>query len=373
MFIQVYRDRLAVFEAMIDGSCGQKDQREPMFVQKRLGCGAKTGWSDLDIAIAAAASFLSTNGAVPPINTSSDSAEFTVKAGARLVQSVDAISSIVDDPFLLGRIAALHALSDLFASNAAPHSALAILSLPSSLAHMQKDDITQILAGAMMALHEHGAYLAGGHTTQSQDLQIGFAVTGIANDQPLYQPKDGDMLVLTKPLGVGTIMAGHMKGHAAATGRLRDEAMNVMATSNGLAAKAFQQFGHFSMTDVTGFGLGRHCLSLLSAVGDGSASAQFIAEEMPIIEGAEILANDGVVSSLNSKNASAAPIITSRGVGLPLSLLHDPQTGGGLLAIVPAGKAATICDAMAGHAYPAVVIGKLHLDGKTQLTMDASW
>ena len=130
-----------------------------------LGCGAKTGFSDLEKGIAEAETFLKQQGIdLKRIDTRGDSAVFTLPEG-KIVQSVDAISAIVDDPFMLGRIAALHALSDLIASHAKPHSALAILTLPHAFSRLQKTDITLILAGAMKALHEHGAVLAGGHTS----------------------------------------------------------------------------------------------------------------------------------------------------------------------------------------------------------------
>lgn len=316
---------------------GTTKAKDPALLAMRcLGCGAKTGWSDLDAAIRGAEAFLIDQGHDLPrrLDTAGDSARFPAPDG-ELVQSVDAISALVDDPFLLGRIAALHALSDLFASHARPHSALAILTLPSALAALQKDDITQLLAGAMLALNHHGAELKGGHTSQADNMQVGFAVTGIDRGGKPYAPVDGDAVILTKPLGVGMVMAAHMKGHPLATGKLRDQALSVMATSNGPAAEVLSAQGRLPMTDVTGFGLARHAASLLAGL--GTASVEISAADLPVLEGVMALARDGVESSLTSANAAAAPVTGTS--SLPRALLHDPQTGGGLLAIVPKAKA----------------------------------
>ncbi|MGU9962254.1 MAG: selenide, water dikinase SelD [Candidatus Puniceispirillales bacterium WSBS_2018_MAG_OTU23] len=348
-----------------------------LMAMRCLGCGAKTGWSDLDTAIRNAADFLAAQngelkplGAIP-IDTTHDSASFPPPASGKngfsgnIVQSIDAISPLVDDAFLLGRIAALHALSDLFASHATPHSALAILTIPSALASLQKDDITQLLAGAMVAFSEHGAYLAGGHTAEARDAQIGFAVTGFALEGRGYTPKDGDAIILTKPIGIGMVMAAHRQAHPLATGAMRGDAIAVMTRSNGHAADVFRKFGRFPMTDVTGFGLGRHLLSLLSGLKTGSAMLK--ADALPVLDGAIQLAMDGVQSSLAGQNAISAPIKTN--IAFPSALLHDPQTGGGLLAIVPQAKAKAILAAL--HKIgdtDAAIIGKFKQDG-AQITL----
>ena len=343
-----------------------------------LGCGAKTGFSDLDAGIAAAEMFLKQQGLIVDhaINTTADSAVTVMPAGA-LVQSVDAISALVDDPFMLGRIAALHALSDLFASHAQPRSALALLTLPHAFSTLQKNDITQILAGAMQALHQHGAVLAGGHTSAGAELQVGFAVTGIASDKTLYRPQDGDALILTKPLGIGVVMAAHAQGHALADGLARQSAIDVMAQSNGGAADVLSRSGLYPMTDVTGFGLARHGLSLLASLGDDSestpprhstASLVLDLDQLPILSPALSLAEDGVASSLFHANQQAAPIAGATHPAHPaLPLIYDPQTGGGLLAIVPKAKAQAICSDLRSAQLDAALIGHISLDGLAQI------
>jgi selenide,water dikinase len=349
------------------------DEDDPALLAMRcLGCGAKTGWADLREALVAAEAYIRLETGkkltAPSVDVTSDSAVLPLSGQspkAKMVQSVDAISALVDDPYKLGRIAALHAMSDLFASHARPHHALAMLTLPVALADLQKDDIIQLLAGAMLAFHENGAYLAGGHTAQSRDLQVGFAVTGFTDNMPLYDVQDGDALIITKPLGVGMIMAGHMKGHPDATGVLREAAIDVMSRSNGTAASIIGKFGTFPMTDVTGFGLIRHCYSLLGNIGDGAHSALINTNAIPLIDGVLALARDGVESSLATKNAAAAPVQGKS--DLPPAILYDPQTGGGLLAVVPVGQVKDIMAALLAAGQDAAHIGRVKTDGKAQI------
>lgn len=358
----------------------ESDQRDDpaLLAMRCLGCGAKTGWSDLNQALQRAEDYVSRHlGAdlsTPSLDVTSDSAELMlddIKANHKMVQSVDAISAIVDDPFLLGRIAALHALSDIYASCAKPHHALAVLTLPSAMADLQKDDITQLLAGAMCAFHENGAYLAGGHTAQANDLQVGFAVTGFAKNTAFYAPRDGDAIILTKPLGIGLIMAAHRQGHPLATGALRQAAIDVMSQSNGIAANCLEKFGAFPMTDVTGFGLVRHGYSLLSSIGDGLGSAEIMTSALPVIEGAEALAEDGMGSSILSKNMASAQIESDHQA--PTSLLYDPQTGGGLMAIVPHDKVQDIIASLIDCGHHAAHIGWFRQDGEALIRIKETW
>ncbi len=348
-----------------------------------LGCGAKTGWSDLGAAITAAGAYV--KGAVHvtadvAVDVTSDAAQLAVEDmpkhdGGAMVQSVDAISALVDDPFVLGRIAALHALSDLYASNAEPHHGLAVLTLPSALAALQKDDITQVLAGAMVAFDECGAYIAGGHTAQADAMQVGFAVTGFTDGTPLYTPKNGDALILTKPLGTGLVLAGHNHGHELATGVMRDAAIAVMCQSNGDAAAVLKRFDTFPMTDVTGFGLLRHGLSLLARIGDGSGSAVLFTSALPVLDGAKELAMKGIESSITAMNKAAAPFTDSRDEhdDMPEAVLYDPQTGGGLLAIVPHEQVQDIMSELRMAGHDAAHIGWFKDDGHARFEVSTTW
>lgn len=336
-----------------------------------LGCAAKAGWQSLDQGLASAIDHLGMT--APEMITSSpighDSAVTDTDGGVSenvLVQSVDALTAVVDDPFLLGRIAALHALSDLYASNAKPLTALALLTLPSALAKLQQDDITQILAGAMLALAEDNTQIIGGHTSESSALQVGFSVTGIRpRNLNLPRPLDGDALILTKPLGTGIIMAAHARGLDGADGEIRHKAIDVMSRSNGKAASLLENHGPLMMTDVTGFGLARHLRSLLDRCEGRSLSAECTHASLPVIPGVMDLARQGISSSLAGMNEKSAPLITLGDIDS--RLYFDPQTGGGLLAIVPQDRIATLLNDAVKLGIPIHPIGHIRDDSMSQI------
>ena len=240
-----------------------------------LGCAAKASHTVLANALEDAVSLAVSNGAdpalMPEAGIETDAAIMDAPpAGHHLVQSVDVLSEIVSDPFMLGRIAAVHALSDLYAALATPTSALAIINLPEANLSIQTNQLTQILAGGLFALSEAGVRLNGGHTSEGGALSVGFSVTGHSKKKPPMAPVDpgsGDdlVLVLTKPLGTGVIMAGHMQlvakaqwvdGRDQADGRIKPA-----------SRKCFFAKGCFGATDITGFGLARHAQNLSLRLG----------------------------------------------------------------------------------------------------------
>ena len=342
------------------------DDSDPALADMRcLGCGAKAGYGTLHDALTEAGQLVSQQ--YPDSNPfdaiTSDSSEISLN-GAKIIQSVDAISALVDDPFMLGMIAARHAMSDLFASNAEPKAALAIITLPSARTQLQQDDISQLMTGAMLALHEDGASLTGGHTSEGETMQIGFAISGIATAGSVTRPKKGDVLILTKPLGSGIIMAAHGQGMRQANGHIRAEAIANMAQSNGPAARIIRAYGNLPMTDVTGFGLARHTLSLLSRGGD-DLSVTFSHTALPLLTGVERLIDLGARSSLHGMNSRAAPVIMETG-GSDV-IYHDPQTGGGLLvAVAPADADGLLAD-LTGAGLIAAAIGRIDADGAHQI------
>ena len=339
------------------GDAGAAEDDPASAAMRCLGCGAKLGFDTLDHAIAAAGENLRAlhpDAAVPP-SVLGDSSR-TAFGGRTLVQSVDALSAIVDDPFTLGRIAALHALSDLYASHATPLEALALLTLPPATAALQREDAAQILAGAMVALAEDGVRLAGGHTAEGPAMQVGFAVTGEEADGAAPQLAGGEALVLTKALGTGVVMAAHGAGSRLADGECRERAIASMARSNKGAADLFAGHGRYAMTDVTGFGLARHALSLLERQGR-KMSAVFDDDAVPMIEGAERLIGAGFRSSLAGMNRRAAPL--AGGDGDTPAIYHDPQTGGGLLAAVPRGQLGGLLADFEKEGRPLFVIGEV--------------
>ena len=272
------------------------------------------------------------------------------------VQTVDYFKAFVDDPYLFGRIAALNAVSDLYAMNARPFSALAIATLPYARGPVQEAQLFELLSGATRTLRELGVVLAGGHTTEGSELALGFAVTGYAEEDRLFQKSQlqpGDALLLTKPLGSGALLAAWMRGECQAT--WYEKLVRTMLISNKIAAEICNECGVTACTDVTGFGLAGHLLEMLDA---SRVSARLSGKVVPLHDGFTDVVSRGIVSSLHGDNAK----MSCRVQGLsPLpAWLFDPQTSGGLLAGVKPVRVEATLRRLREAGYPdAVVIGEI--------------
>jgi selenide,water dikinase len=272
------------------------------------------------------------------------------------VQTVDYFKAFVDDPYLFGRIAALNAVSDLYAMNARPFTALAIATLPQARGPVQEGQLFEMLSGALQSLREQGVVLTGGHTTEGNELALGFSVTGFAEEGRLFQKgnlKPGDRLILTKPLGSGALLAAWMRGECRAGWFAR--LVESMLLANKSAGEVFREAGVTACTDVTGFGLAGHLLEMLDA---SKASARLRAKDVPLYPGfAEVVAR-GIVSSLHRDNARSACRVQATDP-FP-AWLFDPQTSGGLLAAVrPEAVAQTIEKLHRAGCSAASVIGEV--------------
>jgi selenide,water dikinase len=215
-----------------------------------------------------------------------------------------------------------------------------------------------MLYGANEALKEAGAALVGGHSSEGVDLSLGLSVTGIADPARLMRKggaRPGDTLLLTKPIGVGTLFAADMRGKA--IGRWIAAAMRSMCVSNAPAAQVFLDHGATACTDVTGFGLLGHLLEMLTASG---ADAEIDLNAIPTLDGAVESASAGYLSSLHPQNIRAADAIEGAPAEHPVyPLLFDPQTAGGLLAAVPEGRADEVVEALEEAGCAAAKIGRV--------------
>ena len=266
-----------------------------------------------------------------------DSAMLAVPAGKVLVQSVDYFRAFIDDPFQFGAIAANHALGDVFAMGAEPQSVLAIATVPYGREKIVEETLYELLAGAIKILDPTGAVLVGGHSAEGAELAFGLTVNGLVEPNNVLRKqglKPGDKLILTKPLGTGTLFAADMRRKA--KGSWVADAIQAMLQSNQLAAKCLQKHHAASCTDVTGFGLLGHLVEMTRASG---VDAQVNIEQLPLLEGARECVAAGIVSSLQEQNIRLRRAI--KNIELAAShadypLLFDPQTAGGLLAGIPA-------------------------------------
>jgi selenide,water dikinase len=263
-----------------------------------------------------------------------------------IVQSLDILREIVPDPWLMGRIAANHALSDLYACGARPVSALAAITLPFAAGRIALRDLTQILAGALHEFAAVGCVLNGGHTMHGAELGVGFAVNGVApsggdSSWSKRGAQPGDRLVLTRPLGTGVLFAAHMQ--LAVDGRHVHAAIDSMLEGNAVAAQLASSFDINACTDVTGFGLLGHLREML---GD-TLGARLDVAALPVLAGAREALQAGYRSTMHSANqlSANAALNTDTSVDSALKeLLYDPQTSGGLLIALPQATAQAFCN-----------------------------
>ncbi len=321
------------------------------------GCGAKVGPATLSRVLSELASEYP--GRCDPV--AEDAAP--IPASGRIVQSLDLLRQMVADPWLMGRIAANHALSDLYACGARPVSALAAVILPFAGASIQRRDLKQMLAGALEEFSRVDCVLAGGHSMQGPELALGFAVNGVpmSPDRGLLSKnglRAGDRLILTKALGTGALFAAHMQ--LAADGRHVKAASDNMLLSNGPAAELALARGASACTDITGFGLVGHLLEMLGT----ELGASLELASLPLLEGALAAIEQGIFSSSHQANSAVAPP-DFKALGERGQLLFDPQTSGGLLIGIAPDVAIQLCEELVVAGYrDARIIGEVTAGGR---------
>ncbi|MBW4516433.1 MAG: selenide, water dikinase SelD [Timaviella obliquedivisa GSE-PSE-MK23-08B] len=290
-----------------------------------------------------------------------DAAVVTVPLGKVMVQTVDHFRALVNDPFLFGQICANHCLSDLFAMGAMPQSALAIATLPYASELKQEEMLYQLLSGTLKVLNQSQAMLIGGHTTEGAELSLGLSCNGLADPEKIWRKSDmkpGQVLILTKALGTGTLFAADMRLQA--KGRWIEAAIASMLLSNQGAAECLRTHGVTACTDVTGFGLLGHLVEMVRA---SNVAVELQIDAIAVLPGAYETIQKGILSSLHPQNLQVASCIHNLGQieCHPLyPLLFDPQTSGGLLATVPAEQAIVCLKALHSAGYTeSRVVGKV--------------
>ncbi len=311
------------------------------------------------------------------VSKTGDDAAILDLHGSRQVISTDHLRAFTEDPWMFARIAAIHAMGDIWAMGAQPQAVLASVVLPRMNERLQKEMLQEIMTGAAGVVREAGADLVGGHTTLGAELTLGFTVTGLANQAPvlLSGARPRDVLILTKPLGSGTILAGEMA--LKARGAWVETALAFMAQSQGEAAAILtgsSGTGTLSngglpvahaMTDVTGFGLAGHLMGILEASG---MAARLDLDAVCFMEGAVALASQEVRSTLYPANRTAIDAVSCPD-DPRAHLLFDPQTAGGLLAAVAQEHCDGMLDRLREAGYTAACIGVIK-PGPPFLTVD---
>jgi selenide,water dikinase len=275
-------------------------------------------------------------------DTADDAGVVQLSETIAIVQTADFFTPIVDDPYWFGRIAATNAMSDVYAMGGRPVSALNLVAFP--LETLGADVLREILRGGLEAAQAAGVSIVGGHSIDDPEPKYGMAVTGVVDPRAVLTNaggRAGDALVLTKPLGAGAVATGLKRGLADEA--LVARAVDVMTTLNDVGAEQARAAGAHALTDVTGFGLLGHVHELAAASG---LAAELDAAAIPAIDGVlALLADDRAVAGGSRRNRADAEDFTvwDDAVAEPLRrLASDAMTSGGLLAAVPAGRAASV-------------------------------
>ena len=295
--------------------------------------------------------------------TFDDAGVFLVADDLALVQTVDFFAPIVDDPYTFGRIAAVNALSDVYAMGGEPLTALNIVGFPASAAPLEV--LTEILRGGQDAVHEAGAFIVGGHSIIDEEIKYGLAVTGRADPRRLLTnagAKPGDRLVLTKPLGTG-ILSTAAKSRAMPEEIYRGMIVS-MSALNRDASRAALALGAICATDITGFGLLGHVSHVARA---SDVSLDIRVRDVPMLLGAREAWRDGARTGGAERNLPyLEPLVNWGAAGEEdRALLVDPQTSGGLLVALPAAVARDYIARVAG----AVEIGAVTTRGTHAISL----
>jgi selenide, water dikinase len=305
------------------------------------GCGCKIGPAQLRPIVAGLALPADPRVLVGTA-TSDDAGVVRLTDDLAIVQTVDFFTPIVDDPYAFGRIAATNALSDVYAMGATPVSALNLVAYP--LERLGPEVLAEILRGGADAAAAAGAAIVGGHSIDDPEPKYGLAVTGTVHPDRILTNaggRAGDVLVLTKPLGAGTVATAIKRGLADAA--LVERAIAVMTTLNDRAGEQALAAGAHALTDVTGFGLLGHLHELAAASG---VAAEVDAHAVPAIDGVlDLLGDERALAGGSQRNRADAEHYARFADGVPeprRRLVCDAMTSGGLLAAVDPAQAATV-------------------------------
>ncbi len=300
-------------------------------------------------------------------STADDAGVVRLSDDLAIVQTIDFFPPMVDDPTWFGRVGAANAISDVYAMGGVPVSAVAVYGLPADLPTWVPP---AILNGAIDVLNECETPLVGGHTVKDKEIKFGLCVTGTVHPDRIVTNSDakaGDKLVLTKPLGSGYLCTA-IKNESIAPEHA-EQVMRIMATVNAAGAKAMVEVGVNAATDITGFGVLGHAISMADASG---VTIRLDAAAAPWIDGlAGYIAPKNTCGGLNRNLAYANDHATFEGgTDEQVGVLADPQTSGGLMISVAGEKLDALLSALEAHGVETrAVIGDVVEKGETPVTV----
>lgn len=284
-----------------------------------------------------------------------DAAVYRLSDELALVQTVDFFPPMVDDPYIFGQIAAANALSDVYAMGGEVKTALNLVCFPES---MDLNILGQILQGGAEKVTEAGGILAGGHSIADTGVKYGLSVNGLVHPKKMYANDtghSGDVLILTKALGVGLICSANRVGEA--TKEQMDKAVQSMTTLNKKASEISRNYTVHACTDVTGFGFLGH---LYEMMGNG-LSCEIYADKIPVLTGALESADAFLYTAAGQRNRNyVGTAVKFENVSFAMEeVLFDPQTSGGLLMAVAQDEAEKLEQELKEAGLPAKIVGRI--------------
>jgi selenide,water dikinase len=300
--------------------------------------------------------------------TGDDAGVYRLTDEIALVQTVDYITPVVDDPYLYGQVAAANSISDVYAMGGKPLTAMNLCNFPAR--GIDRADLRRIMEGGYSKVREAGATLVGGHTVRDDELKYGLSVTGIIDPKRILTntgARPGDHLVLTKPIGTGVVITGHRRGLV--SDELLGRAVGWMATLNRDACEAMLEFDSHACTDITGFGLSGHAIGVAKG---SNVRLRMRFSDIPKYAESLDLIGQGVATSVTASNLQVTKghlTFSGRFPEEQTWLIVDPQTSGGLLISLPPDQAVELVRRLRakGNDSAAVIGEVLPADGQPGL------
>lgn len=325
-----------------------------MIFCKSGGCSAKLGPKVLSKVLSKLPKFNDKNLLVG-FESSDDASVYKLTDDIAMIQTLDFFPPMVEDPFIFGQIAATNAVSDIYAMGGTVKTAQNIVCFPES---EDLNILGKIMEGGASKILEAGGVLSGGHSVNDPEIKYGLAVTGIVNPQKIYQNntvKIGDELILTKPLGVGIIMAAKTVGEASEFAM--QKAIKSMTTLNRKTAEIMQKYNVHACTDVTGFSFLGHLLEMLTS----NVSATIELAQIPIFKEAIDYANSFLITSAGQRNRNfVGDNVHFENIDFAMQeILFDPQTSGGLLISVDPSDSKNLVKQLQLSNINAKIVGKI--------------
>lgn len=291
------------------------------------------------------------------LDTSDDAAVYKINENLALIQTLDFFTPVVDDPYVFGQIAAANSLSDVYAMGGEPKLAMNIVCFPNCL---DPSVLVEILKGGYDKVKEAGAILVGGHTVEDDEPKYGLSVAGFVHPDKVLtnsNAKPGDVLVITKPLGLGIINTAIKGGIADKISY--DEAVKVMSTLNKFGKEVLEKVKVNSVTDITGFGLLGHALEMAES---SEVTIKIYHKEIPLISNTLEYARMGLVpqGAYNNRGYIGDNVKFNNQIPEEMEdVLFDPQTSGGLLISVPKKEVDQLFKALANNPISYSIIGEV--------------